>query len=470
MKATKECKTEILGTILEAVGNTPLVRLPDGFDPEVKCEVLLKLESLNPGGSVKDRIALRMVEIAEQDGALEPGGTIVEGTSGNTGVGLCMVAAARGYSCIIVMPDKMSQEKIQMMQAYGATVVTVPTNVPADHPDSYGSTAQRIAKETEGAWLADQFFNPENPKAHYLTTGPEIWSQCGGKLDLFVGGCGTGGTVTGISRYLKEQDDAVRVVGVDPPGSAFASFWKNGEIGELGPYAVEGVGDDIIPGTWSRELIDGYQVVEDTESFAMTQRLARELGLFAGGSSGLALVAALREARSLPEDARAVVLIPDSGNRYLSKVYSQDWLKNHQFVGSTSASTALISDLFQPKTRGFVTSDQPASVALNLMDQRGITVIPILAGEDGVAAPSNTVQGVVDLMGLANYLSEGANFDGFQCANLRLDAPPILDSSDPWFALRGPFQDHATLLIRDADGVAPFRREDWVLSLGRLSF
>jgi len=470
MKATKERQTEILNTILEAVGNTPMVRLPAGFDPNVKCEVLLKLESLNPGGSVKDRIGLRMVEIAEQDGALEPGGTIVEGTSGNTGVGLCMVAAARGYQCIIVMPDKMSQEKIQMMEAYGATVVTVPTNVPADHPDSYGSTAKRIADETEGAWLANQFFNPENPEAHYLTTGPEIWKQCGERLDVFVGGCGTGGTVSGISRYLKEQDDSVRVVGVDPPGSAFASFWETGEIGELGPYAVEGVGDDIIPGTWSREMIDGYQVGEDAESFAMTQRLARELGIFAGGSSGLALIAALREARDLPEGARVVALIPDSGNRYLSKVYSQNWLKNHQFVAATSASTALVSDLFQPKGRGFVTGDQPVTIALNLMDQRGLTLVPIMAGENGEAADSATVQGVVDISGLANFLAEGADLAGFQCAHLRIDAPPILDSSEPWSALRGLFQDHATLFIRDADGVAPFRREDWVLSLGRLSF
>ena len=308
---------EVLDTFLDAVGDTPLVRLHK-VAQGVRPAVLAKLEMLNPGGSVKDRIGLRMIEAAERDGRLRPGGTIVEPTSGNTGHGLAIAAAIRGYRCIFVMPDKMSQEKISLLRAYGAEVVTCPTAVSPESPESYYRVADRLADEIPGAFQPNQYFNPENPTAHYATTGPEIWRQTDGTIDVLVVGVGTGGTITGTARYLKEHRPELMVVGADPEGSIYS--------GDVHPYLTEGIGEDFWPSTFDPSLVDRYVRVSDRDAFRMARRITREEGILVGSSSGTAVVAALDVARELPEGTTIVVILPDTGRNYLSKVYSDSWL------------------------------------------------------------------------------------------------------------------------------------------------
>jgi len=308
---------EVLDTFLDAVGDTPLVRLHK-VAQGVRPAVLAKLEMLNPGGSVKDRIGLPMIEAAERDGRLRPGGTIVEPTSGNTGHGLAIAAAIRGYRCIFVMPDKMSQEKISLLRAYGAEVVTCPTAVSPESPESYYRVADRLADEIPGAFQPNQYFNPENPTAHYATTGPEIWRQTDGTIDVLVVGVGTGGTITGTARYLKEHRPELMVVGADPEGSIYS--------GDVHPYLTEGIGEDFWPSTFDPSLVDRYVRVSDRDAFRMARRITREEGILVGSSSGTAVVAALDVARELPEGTTIVVILPDTGRNYLSKVYSDSWL------------------------------------------------------------------------------------------------------------------------------------------------
>ena len=307
----------MLDTVLDAVGDTPLVRL-DKVARSVEPTVLAKLEMLNPGGSVKDRIGLRMIQAAEREGRLKPGGTIVEPTSGNTGHGLAIAAAIRGYRCIFVMPDKMSQEKISLLRAYGAEVVICPTAVPPESPESYYRVADRLAEEIPGAYQPNQYFNAENPAAHYETTGPEIWRQTDGSIDVLVAGVGTGGTVTGTARYLKEQKPDLLVVGADPEGSIYS--------GDVHPYLTEGIGEDFWPTTFDPSLVDRYVRVSDRDAFRMARRITREEGILVGSSSGTAVVAALTVAAELPGGTTMVVILPDTGRNYLSKAYSDTWL------------------------------------------------------------------------------------------------------------------------------------------------
>ncbi|MEX2406963.1 MAG: cystathionine beta-synthase [Actinomycetota bacterium] len=308
---------EVLDSFLDAVGDTPLVRL-NKVARGVRPAVLAKLEMLNPGGSVKDRIGLRMIEAAERAGVLKPGGTIVEPTSGNTGHGLAIAAAIRGYKCIFVMPDKMSQEKISLLRAYGAEVVITPTAVPPESPESYYRVADRLTEEIPGAFQPNQYFNEENPAAHEATTGPEIWRQTDGRITAFVTGVGTGGTITGVARFLKSQNPDLLVVGADPEGSIFS--------GEVHTYLTEGIGEDFWPKTFDPSLVDRYVRVSDRDAFRMARRITREEGILVGGSSGTAVVAALEVARELgPEDV-VVVILPDTGRNYLSKLYSDTWL------------------------------------------------------------------------------------------------------------------------------------------------
>jgi cystathionine beta-synthase len=312
---------QVLDTFLDAMGDTPLVRLNHvtrGFRPTV----LAKLEMLNPGGSVKDRIGIRMIEAAEEAGLLKPGGTIVEPTSGNTGHGLAIAAAIRGYKCIFVMPDKMSQEKISLLRAYGAEVVICPTAVAPESPESYYRVADRLAEEIPGAFQPNQYFNPENPKAHYDTTGPEIWRQTDGTLDVFVAGVGTGGTISGVGRYLKEQNPAVTVVGADPEGSVYSGDQPR-------PYLVEGIGEDFWPATFDPSVVDRYVKVSDRDSFRTARAVTTREGILVGGSAGTAVFAALQVARDLDETKTIVVLLPDTGRQYLSKVYSDSWMLQH---------------------------------------------------------------------------------------------------------------------------------------------
>jgi cystathionine beta-synthase len=314
---------KIFDDVVAAIGNTPLVRLSRIHPPG---NLVAKVESMNPGGSIKERIAVAMIDAAEAEGLLKPGGTIVEPTSGNTGVGLAIVAATRGYRVICTVPDKVSKEKQDLLRAYGVEVVVTPTEHGPGHPDSYYGVADRIAAETEGAFQPNQYFNMANPTAHYETTGPEIWEQTDGAIDVFVSGVGTGGTITGAGRFLKEKKSSVEVVGADPEGS----IYTKGPDGDLHQYLVEGVGEDFYPVTVDLTVIDRFIEVNDTDSFAMTRRLAREEGLLVGGSCGLAAHAALQVAAE-DESRLVVVILPDSGRGYLSKVFNDKWMREHGF-------------------------------------------------------------------------------------------------------------------------------------------
>jgi cystathionine beta-synthase len=312
--------------VLQTIGWTPLIRLNRVTDG-ARTPVYLKAESFNPGGSVKDRIGVALIEAAEKEGRLRPGGTIVEGTSGNTGIGLAVAAAVKGYRCVFTIPDKMSHEKVRLLRAFGAEVIVTPTVEP-DHPEYYGTVARRIAEETPNAFLADQFYNPVNPEAHYRTTGPEIWEQTGGRVTHFVASPGTGGTISGVARYLKEKNPDVRVIAGDPEGSVFRGYSETGEIGEGAAYKVEGIGNDTLPGTLDFDRIDEFRTVDDHTSFAMARRITREEGLFVGGSTGLIVHIAAEVAREVDDpEACVVAILCDTGERYLSKVFNDEWLE-----------------------------------------------------------------------------------------------------------------------------------------------
>ncbi|MBU6427391.1 MAG: cystathionine beta-synthase [Cyanobacteria bacterium REEB65] len=363
-----------LENLLDAIGDTPLLRL-NKVTSGLSATVLAKLEPLNPGGSVKDRPAVHMIEDAERRGLLKPGGTIVEPTSGNTGVGMAIVAAIKGYRCIFVMPDKMSQEKRDLLRAYGAEVVITPTAVPPDHPESYYSVADRLCRELPGAYQPNQFQNLKNPEAHYLTTGQEIWRQTEGKITAFVAGAGTGGTISGVSRYLKEQNPQVRVVGVDPEGSIYSGDSPR-------PYQLEGVGEDFLPGTIDLKLVDRWERISDREAFAMARRLAREEGLLVGGSSGMAVVGALRVAQDLPADAVVVVLLPDSGRGYLSKIFNDEWMRQNGFL-DVARQVVHVGDLLNAKADAqliCVQPDQSIGQAIELLGKHGVSQLPVVEG------------------------------------------------------------------------------------------
>lgn len=318
------------GSVLETVGGTPLIRL-QRIGRDVATPIYGKAEYVNPGASVKDRIGLAIIEAAEREGTLKPGGTIVEGTSGNTGVGLAIAAALKGYRCIFTMPDKMSREKVKLLQAYGATVVITPTAVPPDHPDNYVMRAKQITHDTPGAVLANQFYNQVNPETHFATTGPEIWEQTEGRVTHFVAGAGTGGTVSGTGRYLKQQNPAIRVIAGDPIGSLYTGYHRTRELGSDGaPYKIEGIGGDKVPSTVWWDDIDEFRQVSDRDALSMARRLAREEGMLVGGSSGGNVHLALTLARELNDpEALVVTVLTDSGERYLSKIFDDDWMREN---------------------------------------------------------------------------------------------------------------------------------------------
>jgi cystathionine beta-synthase len=379
---------QVHDSLIELMGNTPLVRLrrvTRGLGGAGRApDVLAKVEYFNPGGSVKDRIALRMVEAAEASGALRPGGTIVEPTSGNTGVGLAIVAAEKGYKCLFVCPDKVGQDKISVLRAYGAEVVVCPTTVLPGHPDSYYSVSDRLAAETPGGWKPNQYANPENPASHYHSTGPEIWAQTDGTVTHFVTGIGTGGTVSGTGRYLKDVSGGrVRVIGADPEGSVYSG-------GSGRPYLVEGVGEDIWPETYDKTICDEIIAVSDAESFQMTRRLAREEALLTGGSCGLAVVAALRVAATAGPDDVIVVLLPDGGRGYLSKIFNDEWMADYGFLSSDTAEPR-IADVLDQKRSGlpeFVHAhpDETVRVAIETLREYNVSQLPVMKEEPPVMA------------------------------------------------------------------------------------
>ncbi|MDX1687875.1 MAG: cystathionine beta-synthase [Candidatus Promineifilaceae bacterium] len=371
--------------IVDAIGHTPLVQLKS-VGSDLPCTFLVKVEFFNPGGSVKDRIGPAIIEDAERRGTLKPGGTIVEATSGNTGVGLAIAAAARGYRCIFVMPDKMSQEKIQLLRAFGARVVVTPTAVEPDDPRSYYSVARQLVDETPNAILADQYENPVNPQAHYETTGPEIWEQTAGKITHFVAGVGTGGTITGTGRYLKEQDPGVQIIGVDPVGSILYDLHRTGEHAKAESYKVEGIGEDFLPGTTDLDVIDAMVQVTDRDSFLTTRRLVREEGIFCGGSSGSAVWGAMHYAREhdLGPDDVVVIIIPDSGSRYLSKVFDDDWMRENGFLERTWVDFRA-ADVEAVKTDGELITARPDDRLTDVVARlkgHGISQLPVV-DDDG---------------------------------------------------------------------------------------
>jgi len=380
-------------SVLDLIGWTPMVRLSSVVDG-ARTPVYVKLEFMGPGGSIKDRIGLAMIEAAEREGTLKAGGTVVEATGGNTGLALAMAASLKGYRCICTMPDKMSSEKVKLLRAFGAEVVITPTAVPPDHPDHYLQKARAITAATPGAVMADQFYNEANPQIHYETTGPEIWEQSAGRVTHFVASAGTGGTITGVGRYLKEKNPAVRVIGIDPEGSITAPFFNTGEVGEGTPYKVEGIGNDKIPGTLDLDVVDDYQVLPDQAAFAMARRMTREEGLFAGGSAGLMVHGAIELAKQIDDpDAFVVSLVCDWGERYLSKVYDDEWMRENGFLERSRHTTA--RDLIDKKSSDapeLITVEPGTSIriALSTITAHDIGQLPVVSDGSCVGSVTET--------------------------------------------------------------------------------
>src|SRR3954454_91841 len=415
---------DIKDSILETVGNTPLIRLSriaQGLAPEI----VAKVESFNPGGSIKDRVAMRLIEAAERDGRLRAGGTIIEPTSGNTGTGLAIAARLKGYRVIAVMPDKMSREKIDLLRAYGAEVVVTPTDVSPESPQSYYRVADRLTREIPGAFQPNQYANPANPETHYAATGPELWRQSGGRITHFVCGVGTGGTITGVARYLREKNPAVEVIGADPVGSIYSNE-------EVHPYLVEGVGEDFWPATYDPSVVDRYVTVSDRDAFLTTRRLAETEGLLVGGSCGLAVHAALEVALGLTDpEAMVAVILPDGGRGYLSKIFSDEWMTQHGFLERSGDRT--VGDVLRMKTAAgeippfvVVQTHQPVREAISLLHEHRVSQLPVVSADDPY-----TVVGSVGERGLLRAAMTDAQVMGAPISDV-MEAPFVgVSTNDP---------------------------------------
>jgi len=456
---------EYVDSLIDLIGNTPLLRLgrtldmPQG-DPQAGPLVLAKVEYFNPGGSVKDRIATRMIEAAEESGALQPGGIIVEPTSGNTGVGLAMVAQKKGYKCVFVCPDKVSEDKRNVLRAYGAEVVVCPTAVTPEHPDSYYNVSDRLASQP-GAWKPDQYSNPNNPRSHYETTGPEIWKQTEGRITHFVTGVGTGGTISGIGRYLKEQNPDIQVIGADPAGSVYSG-------GTGRPYLVEGVGEDFWPECYDRDVADRIIEVSDADSFAFTRRLAREEALLVGGSSGMAAYAAKQLAHELAEagrtDAVIVVLLPDSGRGYLTKVFNDAWLAQYGFPTSAEAPHQTVGEVLRGKSGRLpdlvhTHPSETVAEAIHILQEYGVSQMPVVRAEPPIVAAE--VAGSVSERGLMEALFTGnARLTDSVEHHMSPALPTVGSTADAREAVKQLETADAVLVHEDGKPVGVLTRQD----------
>jgi cystathionine beta-synthase len=423
MATASSTAADIKDSILEAIGHTPLVRL-SRLGAGLRPQLVAKIEALNPGGSIKDRAALALIEAAERDGRLKPGGTIVEPTSGNTGTGLAIAASLKGYRVIAVMPDKMSKEKIDLLRAYGAEVVVAPTEVPPESPESYYRVADRLTQEIPGAFQPNQYKNQANPEAHYRTTGPELWRQSGGRITHLVVGVGTGGTVTGVGRYLREQKPDIEIIGADPVGSIFSS-------GEVKPYLVEGVGEDFWPETFDPSVVDRYVTVSDRDSFLMTRRLAATEGILAGGSCGLALHAAVEVAREVDDSSAMIaVILPDTGRSYLSKVFNDGWMRQYGFLERDTELT--VGDVLRRKHAegeipDLLTVETHARVrdAVSLLHKHGVSQLPVVSAQD-----PQTVVGSVSERGLLRHAMDDPALLGAEIVEVMEPPFPAVAAED----------------------------------------
>jgi cystathionine beta-synthase len=455
---------DISDSILDVIGETPLVRL-SRLGKDLRPQLVAKLESLNPGGSIKDRVAVALIEAAERDGVLRPGGTIVEPTSGNTGTGLAIAASLKGYRVIAVMPDKMSKEKIDLLRAYGAEVVVAPTDVPPESPESYYRVADRLTEEIPGAFQPNQYRNPANPEAHYRTTGPELWRQSGGRITHLVVGVGTGGTISGVGRYLREQNPAIEIIGADPVGSIYSGGEES-----VKPYLVEGVGEDFWPETYDPSIVDRYVTVSDRDSFLWTRRLAETEGILAGGSCGLALYAAYQVAREINDpEAMVAVIFPDGGRSYLSKIFNDGWMRQYGFLGREEELT--VGDVLRRKQASeeippLLTVDAHAQVrdAVSLLHEHRVSQLPVVSSHD-----PQTIVGSVSERGLLRHAMDDPALLGAEIVEVIEPPFPAVSAEDGVREAVELITDRREALLVNMDGRAAgiLTRADLLESLAR---
>lgn len=437
---------KIYNNVLELIGNTPIVKL-NNIVKDGGAQVFAKLEYFNPGSSLKDRIAIEIIEDAVEKGELKPGGTIVEATSGNTGAGLAIAAAVLGYKTIFVMPDKVSNEKIQLLKALGGEVVITPTSVSADSPESYYSVARKIASETPDAFLSNQYFNQANPRAHYKTTGPEIWDQMDGDLDVFVTGLGTGGTVTGIGEYLKEKKPDIRIIGADPYGSVLKTYKESGILIQSTPYLVEGIGEDIIPGTLQMKFVDEIYNVSDRDSFRMSRRLTREEGIFCGGSAGTIAHVAVNIAAEMKPDQKVLCIIPDTGDRYLSKHHSDEWMREKRLLGSEKITVRMMYET-KPQTIPklvSVSKENYVKDALKLMNQYNFSQLPVINDNESIGSVREGI-----LLGMVLEDSESVNT---LISEIMDDPFPVIDENSNIDSASKTLKNVPAAIVRDRDNL-----------------